>query len=132
MEQIFIGNAIGLVQYSYDWFVVYFQFFQNFFHGGNLVFKLAVAGINHMHKYIRFEQFVQCRPKSGEQFVRQIADKAYRIGNNCFGILRKAQPGAFCIQCGKEFVFNQNGAFGESIEECGFAGIGIADDGNDR
>jgi len=68
-----------------------------------------------------------------QTFLRQIADKAHRIGDNRFGYPGKRSRALFVFQRSKKLYPSTNTELlVRAIEQRGFAGISIADDGNDR
>ena len=76
--------------------------------------------------------FFQRRGKSGDKFVRQVADKADGIGHE--DGLRPAvlqfAPGR--VEGGKELVLCVHVRFGQGVEQGGFAGVGVAGQSHGR
>ena len=61
--------------------------------------------------------------------MRQIADEADGIGQNHARLMRQEKPARSGIQSSEQLVFRQYVCFGQAVEQAGFSGIGIADNG---
>ena len=80
-----------------------------------------------MQQHICLGGFLKRGGKGGNQFVRQIADKAHGIGQDDAAFRIDIQPPCRSVQCCKQLVLCICARFGQTIEQRGFAYIGITD-----
>ena len=92
----------------------------------------GIAGINHVDQYIRFIEFFKSGLECLEQFIGQVPDKANGIGYYYLNVLWESKLAARWIQGCKKLVFGSYLTLGKCVEKCGFAGIGITNEINDR
>lgn len=105
---------------------------ENLDNGGNLDVDVGGAGVDDMNQQVRLTQFLQRCSKRSDQFLRQIANEANRICHDDLTVPWESEPAAGCIERFKQPVFSGDVTLRQDIEEGGFSGIGIADQGKNR
>jgi len=108
------------------------NFLEHSVDGRDLFFGLGVADIDNVQEQIRLDDLFERGFERFHQAVGQFFDEAHRIGQQNVLVGGQFQAAGGRIQRGEQFVLGQNGGAGELIQERGFAGIGIADDGSQR
>ena len=106
------------------------DFGQNAVHSGNLLHAIRTGGIHHMQQQIRVCGFFQRGMKGCDQRMGQVADEAHGIGQDNLPDFRQKQAPRGGVQRGKQLVGRIGARFGQRVEQRGFAGIGIAHQGN--
>ena len=71
-------------------------------------------------------------PEGGHQVRRQVADEAHRVGDDHLALAREAQPARGRVERREHPVGDQHGALGERAQQRALAGVGVADDREDR
>ena len=83
-----------------------------------------------MHQEIGIDYYFKCRLKRLNQLRWKLGDESNRVGEQHRFTAGQLQPPRGGIECGEEPIFHKNASIGEVIQQCGFAGVGIANDGN--
>jgi len=97
----------------------------------DMFFVFAIAGIEHDHNKARQPDLLKGRSKRLDQEMRELADKAHRVGDKEFSALRGVCLAHGRIEGGEEAVTGGEGASREAVHQARFAGVGIAAEGNE-
>src|SRR5208337_2599049 len=82
-----------------------------------LIFKPPVADIDYMKQQVGIVQFFHSGRKSFQQVFWQISYESDSIGYYDFEVSWESKPAACWVKSGKEFVFNENRAVGQRIQQ---------------
>ena len=85
-----------------------------------------------MQQQIGVLQLFQGGLEGAQERFGQGADEADRIGDDNLPFAGETQAAGGGVQGGEEQVFGKDLAPGQGVEQGGFAGIGVTDDGDDR
>ena len=105
------------------------DFLQNHIHIVHLPLEIGIGRIDNVQQHICQSRFLKRRRKRRHQLVRQIADETDCIRQNHARLVRQEQTPRRRIQRGKKLVFRQHVRLGQTVEQAGFARVGITDDG---
>jgi len=90
---------------------------------------VGLGNVGHMEQYVGLGGFFQRGREGGHQTVRQIAHEADGVGEDDAVFAVKIQAAGSGIERGEELVFGQHVSFGEAVKQTGFAGVGVAHQG---
>ena len=99
---------------------------------GDLFLGLRMADVHDVQQQIRLHHFLQRRLERLDQAVRQFADETDRVREQNILVRRQFQAARRRVQRGEQFILGQNVRAGERVEQGGFAGVGVTDDGGQR
>ena len=85
-----------------------------------------------MQDEVGLDHLFQRGPEGRDQMRRQVGDEADRVRQDHRRAMRQPDPAQRRIERGKQHVFGQHAGAGQPVEQRRFAGIGVADDGDDR
>ena len=108
------------------------DFLQHGIHGLNLLLGLRMADVHDVQQQVRLHDFFQRGLERLDQAVRQFADETDRVGQQHVLVRRQPQPARGRVERGEQHVLGQHVRAGERVEQGGFAGVGVADDGGQR
>ncbi len=94
-----------------------------------VLFDVGVGDVEHVDQEVGNEHFFQGGLEGFHEAVRQSADEAHGIGDEQFLIVAQDELAGGRIERGEEFVLGEDVCAGERVEQGGFAGVGVADDG---
>ena len=95
----------------------------------DLAQMIGIGGIDDVQQHIGQRGFFEGGGKGGYQPVRQVAHEADGVGENQAGFGGEVEPPRGGVECGEELVLREDVGFGQAVEQAGFAGVGVADDG---
>ena len=101
-------------------------------HHLDMLLPVGVGGVDHMQQKICVFQLLQGRPERIHQMVRKLCNKAHGVRQDHIQVVGYGQLAGGGIQGIKEAVVGRNACAGELIEQCRFAGVGVAHDGHHR
>jgi hypothetical protein len=88
--------------------------------------------VDHVQQQVGILQLLERRLEGADEAFGQVADKADGVGDDHLPLERKPQPSGGGVEGGKEQILGKDLALGEGVEQGRLAGIGVADDGDDR
>ncbi len=92
---------------------------------------LGAGGVDDVDEEVCEGGFLKCGHEGFDEAVGEVADEAHGVGEQHILIVGEGEAACGGVECGEEFVFGVDVGSGEAIEEGGFAGVGVADDGDD-
>ena len=98
----------------------------------NLFLGLRMAHVHDVQQQIGLHHFFERGLERLDQSVRQFADETDRVGQQNILVRRQAQSARGRVERGEQFVLRQNVRAGERVEQGGFAGVRVTDDGCER
>src|SRR6266849_1766626 len=124
VEQIdFVQDAqLGAIRYA--------KLLQNFVDLFVQLVVMRIGDVADVKNQCGFLHFFQRRAKGCEQALGQIADETDGVRNQDAAIRRKANGANRRVEGGEHARGNQYLGAAESVEQCGFAGIGVANQGD--
>src|SRR5690606_4056514 len=91
---------------------------------------LGIGGVDHMQQQIGLTGFLQRGTESLYQLVRQMADETYGIGQHDRAYIGQLDAAQGRIQGREQLIGGVHRRLGQPVEQGGFAGVGIADQGD--
>ena len=85
-----------------------------------------------MQDHFGFQHLFERGTEGGDQMRRQVGDEADRVGQDDLASARQQQCAHGGIEGREEQVFGEDAGFGQPVEERRLAGIGVADQRDDR
>ena len=101
-------------------------------HRLDLFLGLGMADIHDVEQQVRLHDFFEGGFEGFDQAVGQFADETHGVGQQHVLVGRQAQAPGGRIERGEQFILGQDLGAGEAVEQGGFAGVGVADDGGER
>ena len=101
-------------------------------HAVDVLHALLIVGlgnVGHMEQYVGLGGFLQRGGEGGHQAVRQVAHEADGVGEDDAVLTVEIQAAGGGVERGEELVFGQHVGFGEAVKQTGFAGVGVAHQG---
>ncbi len=89
----------------------------------------GVGDVEDVNQKIGDKDFFERGLEGFDETVGEAADKTDGVGDEEFLVVGQQELPRGGVERGEEFVFGEDGGAGEFIEEGGFAGVGVADDG---
>jgi len=127
-----LWNPITFVENERPRNHVEIEVLENLDDGGNLDVNVGGAGVDDMDQQVRLPQFLQRCSKRSDQFLGQIANEANRVRHDDLTVPWESKSAARRIERLKQPVFRGNMTLRQDIQEGGFSGVGIADQGKNR
>jgi hypothetical protein len=125
-------EAVGLVQRGDHRLVVRAQLAQRVQHGLGLLQRVRVGDVHYVQQRVGLGDFLQRGAEGGHQLGGQLLDEADGVGEEGSMAARQADAAGGGVERGEELVLGQHVGLGDRVEQGGFAGVGVADDGDDR
>jgi len=127
----FGGSLVDLIEDHEDGFVAGTDFLEDGFDGTDLFLGVVMAGVDDVEEEVGLDDFFEGGFEGFDQAVGELADEADGVGEEDVLVGGEAEAARGGIEGGEEFVFGEDGRAGEGVEESGFAGVGVADDGGE-
>ena len=99
---------------------------------GALAGAVGVGHVADMQDDIGRRHFLQRRPEGFHQLGRQVRDEAHRVAEDGGAAAGQADGAHGRVQRGEELVLRIDAGAGQRVEQRGLAGVGVADQGDDR
>lgn len=119
--------TVDLVEDQDRWHITGADGVEHFFDGVDVFFHLRLGGVDDMQKQVGFNDLGQGGVETGDELMRQVADKADGIAEDDVVLAVDIEFLGPRVERGKEPVFGQDIGIGEGVHQAALAGIGIAD-----
>ena len=126
-----VWQAINFVQGHDDRGLGGPQVVEHLPHRAALLQNVGMCYVNNVQKHVGLVDLFQGSTKGGHQHGGQLLDEADRIGEEHPPAAGQGHSSRRGIEGGKELVLHQHVGAGQGVEERGFAGVGVADQGDD-
>ena len=120
---------VDFVENGDDGFVGGAELFEDAEGGGVVFFEVGIGDVDDVYQEVGDNGFLECGLERFDEPVGEAADEADGVGDEELVIAGEVKLAGGGIEGGEEFVFGEHAGAGEGIEEGGFAGVGVADDG---
>jgi len=97
--------------------------------GGVVFLEVRVGDVDDVYQKIGDDGFLEGGFERLDEPVRETADEADGVGDEELVIAGEKELAGGGVEGGEEFVLGENVGAGEGVQEGGFAGVGVADDG---
>ena len=105
---------------------------QDFFDVVRLRLGVLVGDVAHMQDHVGFDHLFERGAECRDQHGRQIGDEADRVGQDDAGAVRQVDRAQGRIERGEQHVGGQHVGARHAVEQRRLAGIGVADQRDDR
>lgn len=124
----FVGG-VGFVEDGDDAFFVGAEFLEHGEGGGVVRGDVGRGDVEDVYQEIRYNGFLERGFEGFDEAVREAADEAHGVGNEEFLVAAQEELAGGGVEGGEEFVLGEDVGAGEGVDEGGFAGVGVADNG---
>ncbi len=131
-SRFLLRQSIDFVEHEQLGQRVEFERLQEFLDGGQSGVQSRIRGVDDVQEKICVGQLLESRPECSQEIRRKIGDEADRVGDDHFTLPGKAQSATGRVERHEQLVGRRDLGVGERIEKRALAGIGIADDRQDR
>ena len=98
---------------------------------GALGGAVGVGDVADVEDDVGFGDFLEGGAEGGDEFGGKVADEADGVGEDDAAAGGEVEPAHGGVERGEELVLGVDLGTGEGVEEGGFAGVGVADEGDD-
>ena len=85
-----------------------------------------------MQQEVGFLHLLECRAEGLDERVRQLLDETDGVGQEDFLLLGQDEVARRRVECREELVLGKDFRAREPVQECRFARVGVADEGDER
>ena len=126
-----VGKAVNLVEHHQRGFAGGGNLVQDGVDGGDLFLGLGMADVDDVEKQVGLDDFFEGGLEGFDKAVGELLDEADGVGQQHVLVGGQLEAAGGGVEGGEKFVFGEDGGTGELVEESGFAGVGVADDGGE-
>ena len=101
-------------------------------HVARLRVGLGVRDVAHVQDEVGLDHLLERGAEGGDQHGRQIGDEADRVGQDDAPAALQAHLAHGRIERGEHLLLGEDVRAGDAVEQRRLAGVGVADDGDDR
>ena len=105
---------------------------QHGFDVARLAIGLGMRDVAHVQDKIGLDHLFERRAEGGDQHGRQVGDEADRVGEDDAPAALQAHLAHGRIERREQLMLGEDFGAGDAVEQRRFAGVGVADDGDDR
>ena len=105
---------------------------QNILDIGQLRFGVLVRHVADVQNNVGLDHFLERGAECGDQHGRQVGDETDRVGENDARAVRQIDGAQRRVERGEQHVGREHARLRHAVEQRRFAGIGVADQGDDR
>jgi hypothetical protein len=127
-----IGDEVDLVEHRDGWLVLGAELAEHFERGVVEAFDLRRGGVEHVDQEIREHRLLERGLEGFDQAVGQISDEADGVGDQQRLAVGQVDAAGGGVERGEQHVLGHDIGPAQGIEQRGFAGVGVADDGGVR
>ena len=131
LEHPGIGE-IEFVENGDDGLVTRAEFAEHAQRGFVVLLEVQIRDIEHVNQEVGDDYFLERGLESFDETVGEATDEADGVGDEELLIAAEDELARGRVECGEEFVGSEDVRASEAVEQGGFAGIGVADDGAGR
>lgn len=128
-EELVFGGGVDFIEDGDDAFGVGVEFFEDGEGGGVVGGDVGGGDVEDVDEEVGDDGFFEGGFKGFDEAVGEAADEADGVGDEEFLSATEDELTGGGVEGGEEFVFGEDVGAGEGVEEGGFAGVGVADDG---
>ena len=121
---------IRLVVHHYARNILCTELRDNFIHSLCMNLPVLIRNIHDMQQQIGIRQFLKRGLERRYEMMRQLANKAYGIGQEDFLRVRNAFFTRGRVECIEQTVVCLDARTGQGVQQCGLARVRVADNGN--
>lgn len=125
-----VGEEVNFVEDKQLGLVVGIELAEDVVHGLQLCREVGHGGIGDVQQDISVTHFLESGFEGFDEAVGQVANEADRINKDEAFAAREAIEAGGGVECGEEFVFDEHVGAGQGVEQSGFAGVGVSDEGD--
>jgi branched-chain amino acid aminotransferase len=123
-------DQVRLIEHHHARLILQLQFSQHLLGDFVLFSRLGRTAIDDMYKQVGIPKLLERGPKGRHQRVRQIADESHRVDGHHGRVTVGIQRTHAGIEGGKKFVLGKDPRMSQRIQQGGFSGVGITDNGD--
>lgn len=122
-------GGVDFVEDGEDGFIGGAEFLEDAEGGGVVFFEVGIGDVDDVDQEVGHDGFLERGFERLHEAVREAADETDGVGDEELVITGEVKLAGGGVEGGEEFVFGEDVGAGERVEEGGFAGVGVADDG---